>query len=263
MQRAHRWGQQPPFPGRMTFVSDAADFDDWLLGRPPTSWRQFSTFGRMPSGVHRCAAWTICPPVWPCRHRSWKPSRTFRCRGFSCCTRWRPWATPSVTSVAAILAADDRSPSSSAQQCVARWSCWSRPHWPGPTVRTRLRSIPGSALLIDEPLGLGRTVAAHLANTPLAQLREMVRHLGCAVDPAATTPSMRLVEFLTDHRAWCGNSCHRTGGRATPIAGPVPAGTPSPTTTHASRRSGRARTGPASEVWYSAARTTRPKYRSR
>src|SRR6478609_8119992 len=107
---------------------------------------------------------------------------------------------PSVISAAAILADDDRSPKQQweAVRRTLEMLEQSALAWPdGPDA---IVLNPGVALLIDEPLGLGRTIAAHLANTPLAQLREMVRHLGVRSGSRRDDVVGALVEFLTDHR---------------------------------------------------------------
>jgi len=59
---------------------------------------------------------------------------------------------------------------------------------------------PGVRVVIDEPLGLGRTVAAHLAHTPVEQLRELLRGLGLPDSARREDASRTLVEFLTDRQ---------------------------------------------------------------
>ena len=136
---------------------------------------------------------------------------------------------PSATSVATILAADDRSPD---QQLAAVHGILELLEqyalaWPdGPDA---IALNPGVGLLIDEPLGLGRTVAAHLGNTPLAQLREMVRHLGLRSGSRRDEVIDVLVEFLTDHRLvreLVRDNAPNTAQRR--LLGHVQAGTPNP-----------------------------------
>ena len=46
---------------------------------------------------------------------------------------------------------------------------------------------PGVRVVIDQPLGIGRTVAGHLEHTTLKQLRQLLRNLGLRTVLAART----------------------------------------------------------------------------
>ena len=59
---------------------------------------------------------------------------------------------------------------------------------------------PGLRLVVDEPLGLGRTVAAHLTHTPVEQLRGMLRSLGLPAAAGRDDAAELLEEFLTDRQ---------------------------------------------------------------
>lgn len=59
---------------------------------------------------------------------------------------------------------------------------------------------PGVRVVIDQPLGLGRTVAAHLAHTPTEQLRVLLRNLGLPDATRRADAAATLEQFLTDHR---------------------------------------------------------------
>lgn len=57
---------------------------------------------------------------------------------------------------------------------------------------------PGVRVVIDEPLGLGRTVAGHLEHTATDQLQSMVRTLGLSVGTRRAAMTAGLTRFLTD-----------------------------------------------------------------
>ena len=57
---------------------------------------------------------------------------------------------------------------------------------------------PGVALVITEPLGIGRTMAGHLEHTPLEQQRDIARNLGLPHGSRRSGADDDLVEALTD-----------------------------------------------------------------
>ena len=59
---------------------------------------------------------------------------------------------------------------------------------------------PALRLVVEQPLGLGRTVAAHLSHTPVEHLRGMLRSLGLRVAAGRDDAAELLEEFLTDRQ---------------------------------------------------------------
>lgn len=57
---------------------------------------------------------------------------------------------------------------------------------------------PGVRLVIDEPLGIGRTVAGHLEHTATDQLQSIVRTLGLPIGTRRAEMTTGLTRFLTD-----------------------------------------------------------------
>ena len=57
---------------------------------------------------------------------------------------------------------------------------------------------PGVRAVIDQPLGIGRTVADHLEHTTLEQMRQLLRTLGLPDRTRRADAAEKLTEFLTD-----------------------------------------------------------------
>jgi hypothetical protein len=59
---------------------------------------------------------------------------------------------------------------------------------------------PGVRVVIDQPLGIGRTVAGHLEHTTLDQLRQLLRNLGLPDRARRADAVATLTDFLTDQQ---------------------------------------------------------------
>lgn len=59
---------------------------------------------------------------------------------------------------------------------------------------------PGVRVVIDQPLGIGRTVAGHLEHTTLDQLRQLLRNLGLPDRSRRADAVATLTDFLTDQQ---------------------------------------------------------------
>ncbi len=69
-----------------------------------------------------------------------------------------------------------------------------------PADQDRIALSPGVRVVIDQPLGIGRTVAAHLDNTTLEQMRQLLRNLGLPDRTRRADAAETLTGFLTDQQ---------------------------------------------------------------
>ena len=68
------------------------------------------------------------------------------------------------------------------------------------TGRDVIEVNPGVRVVIDQPLGIGRTVAGHLEHTTLEQLRQLLRNLGLPDRSRRADAVSTLTDFLTDQQ---------------------------------------------------------------
>jgi hypothetical protein len=103
-----------------------------------------------------------------------------------------------MTAAAALLHAADRTPD--AQRDAVRTALSLLSDWAlawevdGETISVN----PAAVLVIDRPLGLGRTVASHLEHSPVDQLRGLLRNLGLPDSTRRDDVCTALTGFLTD-----------------------------------------------------------------
>ena len=67
--------------------------------------------------------------------------------------------------------------------------------------RDRIAVNPGVRVVIDQPLGIGRTVAGHLEHTTLEQMRQLLRNLGLPDRSRRSDAAEKLTDFLTDQQS--------------------------------------------------------------
>ena len=68
------------------------------------------------------------------------------------------------------------------------------------TGRDSIEVNPGVRVVVDQPLGIGRTVAGHLDHTTLEQLRQLLRNLGLPDRSRRADAVSTLTDFLTDQQ---------------------------------------------------------------
>jgi hypothetical protein len=106
--------------------------------------------------------------------------------------------SPTMTAAAALLHAADRTPD--AQRDAVRTALSLLSDWAlawevdGETISVN----PAAVLVIDRPLGLGRTVASHLEHSPVHELRGLLRNLGLPDSTRRDDVCAALTGFLTD-----------------------------------------------------------------